>query len=45
MQLMGHFDSHTMYFNGLVTHFLQNTLFCVHQKKEIHTGLEQLEGE
>ncbi len=24
---------------------LQNILFCVQQKKEIHTGLEQHEGE
>jgi len=30
--------------NCLVTHILQNT-FCVQQKTEIHTGLEQLEGE
>jgi len=31
--------------NCLVSHFLQNIFFCVQQKKEIHTGLEQLEGE
>jgi len=30
--------------NGLVTHILQNIFYCVEQKKEIHTGLEQLEG-
>jgi len=24
---------------------LQNIFLCVHQKKEIHTGLQQLEGE
>jgi len=28
----------------LVTHFLQNVFFfCIEQKKETHTGLEQLE--
>ncbi len=31
--------------NCLVTHILQNIFFCVQQKKEMHTGLEQLEGE
>ncbi len=31
--------------NCLVTDILQNILFCVQQKKETHTGLEQLEGE
>jgi len=25
------------------THILQNIIFCVQQKKEIHTGLDQLE--
>ncbi len=29
----------------LVTHFLQNIYSYVKQKKEIHKGLEQLEGE
>ncbi len=29
----------------LVTNILQSILFCVQQKKESHTGLEQLEGE
>jgi len=28
-----------------LTHILQNIVFCVQQKKEIHTGLEQHEGE
>jgi len=31
--------------NFLVTHVLQNIFFCVQQKKEIHTGLEQLKCE
>jgi len=38
----------TMEVNGvhqLVTDILQNIFFCVQQKKEIHTGLKQLEGE
>jgi len=26
-------------------HILQNIFFCVQHKKEIHTSLEQLEGE
>jgi len=30
--------------NCLLTNILQN-IFCVQQNKEIHTGLEQLEGE
>ncbi len=30
---------------GLVTNILQNILFYIQQKKETHTGLEQLEGE
>jgi len=29
--------------NFLVSHTLQNSLFCAQQKKEIHTGLEPLE--
>lgn len=29
----------------LVTHILQNILFCNQQKKNIHTGLEQLKVE
>jgi len=28
----------------LVTNILRNIFFCVQQKKEIHTGLEQHEG-
>ncbi len=28
--------------NSLVTNNLQNILFCVEQKKETHTGLEQV---
>ncbi len=31
--------------NCLVTNFLKNIFFCVQQKKETHTGLEQLEDE
>ncbi len=31
--------------NSLVTNFLQNIFLCVRQNKEIHTGLELLEGE
>jgi len=31
--------------NCLVTDILQNIFFCVQQKKEIHTGLKQVEGE
>jgi len=30
--------------NYLVTDILQNIFICVQQKKEIHTGLKQLEG-
>jgi len=30
---------------GLVAHILQNMIFCVQQMREIHTSLEQLEGE
>ncbi len=29
---------------SLVTHILQNILFCAQQKKETHTGLKQVEG-
>ncbi len=29
----------------LVTNIIQNIIFCVQQKKEIHTGLEQLKGD
>ncbi len=32
---------HTVFFISI----LQNILFCVPQKKESHTGMEQLEGE
>ncbi len=31
--------------NCLITNIFQNILFCVKQKKETHTVLEQLEGE
>jgi len=31
--------------NCLVTNILQNILFCVQQKKETRTGLEQHKGE
>ncbi len=31
--------------NSLVTNFLENIFLCVQQNKEIHTGLELLEGE
>ncbi len=31
--------------NCLFTNILKNTLFCVQQKKETHTGLEELESE
>ncbi len=31
--------------NSLVTNFLQNIFLCVWQNKEIHTGLELLQGE
>jgi len=56
-QLMGLIDFNSIFskiwksvgpITCLVTDILQNTFFCVQQqkkKKEIHTGLEQLEGE
>ncbi len=31
--------------NSRITNFLQNISLCVQQNKEIHTGLELLEGE
>ncbi len=31
--------------NCLVTKILQNIFFCAQQKKESHTGLQQLEAE
>ncbi len=31
--------------NCFVTNILQNIFFCVQQKKETHTGFEQLEDE
>ncbi len=31
--------------NSLVTNFLQNIVFCVQQNKEIHKGLEIIDGE
>jgi len=54
-QLMDPIDFHRIFFptmevnmevkNCLVTDILQNIFFFVQQKKEIHTGLKQLEGE
>jgi len=42
-------DFHSIFYsnqiNFLVTDILQNIFFCVQQKKETHTGLEQPEGE
>ncbi len=31
--------------NSLITNFLPNIFLCVRQNKDIHTGLELLEGE
>ncbi len=31
--------------NGSVSHILQNIFLCVQQNKDIHTGLELLDGE
>ncbi len=31
--------------NCSVSHILQNIFYCVQQNKDIHTGLELLEGE
>ncbi len=31
--------------NCSVSHILQNIFFCVQQNKDIHSGLELLEGE
>ncbi len=31
--------------NCLVTNILQNTFFCIQQKKETHTCMERVEGE
>jgi len=36
---------HTMEVNGVHQLLLQNAIFCVQQKDEIHTGLKKLEGE
>jgi len=52
-QLFGTIDFHSIFFstmevNGakqLVPIVLQNIFICVQQKKETHTGLQQLEGE
>jgi len=33
------------FINSLVIDIFQNIFLCVQQKKEIHTGLQQLEGE
>ncbi len=52
-QFWGTIDFHSIFFllwksmepqNSLVTNFLQNIFLCV-QNKDIHTGLEILEGE
>ncbi len=54
-QFWGTIDFHSILFfliwksmvpqNSLVTNFLQNIFICVQQNKDIHTGLELLEGE
>ncbi len=51
-QFWGIIDFHRIFFptmevpqNSLVTNFLQNIFLCVRQNKDIHTGLELLEGE
>jgi len=53
-QLMDPIDFHSIFFflrksmgsiNCLVTNILQNIFLCVQQKKEMNTGLKQLEGE
>ncbi len=54
-QLTAPIDFHSLYFfllwksmgaaNCLITNIFQNIFFCVKQKKETHTVLEQLEGE
>ncbi len=53
-QFWGTIDFHSIFFptmevngapNSLVTNFLQNIFLCVQQNKDIHTGLELLEGE
>ncbi len=53
-QFWGTIDIHSIVFllwksmvtqNSLVTKFLQNIFLCVQQNKDIHTGLELLEGE
>ncbi len=54
-QFWGTIDFHSICFfllwksmvlqNSLVTNFLQNIFLCVRQNKQIHTGLELLEGE
>ncbi len=31
--------------NGSVSHIVQNIFICVQKNKDIHTGLELLEGE
>ncbi len=43
--IVAYFFSMQVNGDSLVTHILQNILFCVQQKKEIHTGVEQLESE
>ncbi len=54
-QLWGTIAFHSIFFvptmevngakNNLVTNFLQNLFLCVRQNKDIHTGLQLLEGE
>ncbi len=51
--VLGHINFHsrnknTIEVNGVpesVSHILQNIFLCVQQNKDIHTGLELLEGE
>jgi len=38
-------DPSTIWLPKIFTENIQNIFFCAQHKKEIHTGLEQLEGE
>jgi len=38
---MGPIDFNSIFPPFYLTHILQNILFCVQQKKEVHTGLKQ----
>lgn len=38
-------DLHSIFPNCQTPKNIQNILFCIQKKKEIHTGSEQLEGE